>query len=123
MLADEDMSAVFHALASKVRRRMLDDVKATPGISVGELARGFDVSRIAVMKNLRVLEEADLVISRKVGRTRKLYFNAVPIQMIHDRWSTEYSAYWSSQVTQLKYAAEQRVADGKNNAGRKKNDK
>lgn len=114
------MSAVFHALASDVRRRMLDELKATPGITVGELARGFDVSRVAVIKNLRVLEDADLVLSRKVGRTRKLYFNAVPIQLIHDRWTTEYSAFWSSQATQIKFAAEQRAANDKKNKRRNK---
>lgn len=117
MLADNDMSAVFHALASEVRRSMLDKLKAAPGITVGELAKEFDVSRIAVMKNLRVLEDADLVVSRKVGRTRKLYFNAVPIQLIHDRWTTEYSAFWSGQVTRIKFAAEQRTADDKKRTG------
>ena len=122
MLADDDMSAVFHALASEVRRRMLDVLKRSPGITVGELAKGFDVSRVAVIKNLRVLEDADLVISRKVGRTRKLYFNAVPIQLIHDRWTTEYSAFWSTQVTGLKFAAEQASADDKKKTGRNKND-
>ena len=119
MLADDDMSAVFQALASGTRRRMLDNVKAAPGITVGELAKGFDVSRIAVMKNLRVLDDADLVISRKIGRTRKLYFNAVPIQLIHDRWTTEYSAYWSSQLTQLKFAAEDRATDKNKKTGKK----
>ena len=109
MLTDTDMDAVFQALAHEGRRRMLDLVKASPGIAVGSLAGEFDVSRIAVMKHLRVLEEAGLIISEKDGRTRRLYFNAVPIQMIHDRWTTEYSAYWSGSLAQLKYAAEARA--------------
>ena len=88
---------------------MLDRLKERPGLGVGELAGGFDVSRIAVMKHLRVLEEAGLVVSQKDGRTRRLYFNAVPIQMIHDRWTSEFSAYWSGEVTQLKYRAEHRA--------------
>ena len=113
MLADTHMDAVFQALAHESRRRMLDLVKASPGMGVGALATEFDVSRIAVMKHLRVLEDAGLIMSEKDGRTRRLYFNAVPIQMIHDRWTTEYSAYWSSSLTQLKYAAEARADQDK----------
>ncbi len=113
MLSDTDMNAVFQALAHDSRRRMLDLVKASPGIAVGSLAGEFDVSRIAVMKHLRVLEDAGLVISEKDGRTRRLYLNAVPIQMIHDRWTTEYSAYWGNSLTQLKYAAEARAEQDK----------
>ncbi len=112
------MDAVFQALAHESRRRMLDLVKASPGMGVGTLASEFDVSRIAVMKHLRGLEDAGLIMSEKDGRTRRLYFNAVPIQMIHDRWTTEYSAYWSSSLTQLKYAAESRA-----NQDKKKRDK
>ena len=106
MFNDHDMDAVFHALANDNRRRMLDIVKDCPGIAVGAVATEFDVSRIAVMKHLAVLEQADLLVSEKDGRTRRLYFNAVPIQMIYDRWTTEYSAYWSGQLTRLKYLAE-----------------
>jgi predicted transcriptional regulator len=49
------------------------------------------VTRIAVIHQIRILEEAQLLVSRKEGRKRRLYFNAVPIQMIHDRWTTEFS--------------------------------
>jgi len=109
MLNDSYMDAVFQALAHESRRRMLDTVKECPGIGVGALASEFDVSRIAVMKHLRVLEQAGLLVSEKDGRTRRLYFNAVPIQMIHDRWTTEYSAYWSGSLTRIKYLAETRM--------------
>ena len=108
MFDDRDMDAVLQALGNESRRRMLDIVKGEPGIGVGLLAARFDVSRIAVMKHLAVLEKANLVISEKDGRTRRLYFNAAPIQMIHDRWTTEYSAYWAGQLTQIKYRAEAR---------------
>jgi predicted transcriptional regulator len=108
MISDRDMDAVFQALAHESRRRMLDMVKNEPGIGVGALAGEFDVSRIAVMKHLTVLEDANLIISQKDGRTRKLYFNAAPIQMIHDRWTSEYSAYWAGQMTRIKYLAEAR---------------
>jgi len=106
MLDNHDMDAVFQALAHESRRRVLDLVKESPGISVGALASEFDVSRIAVMKHLAVLEQAGLLISEKDGRTRRLYFNAVPIQMIHDRWTTEYSALWSGNLTRIKCLAE-----------------
>ncbi len=108
MLKAKDMDTVFQALAHESRRRMLDIVKEEPGIGVGALAGEFDVSRIAVMKHLAVLEDANLIISQKDGRTRKLYFNAAPIQMIHDRWTTEYSAYWAGYMTRIKYLAEAR---------------
>lgn len=122
MLDNRDMDAVFQALAHESRRRMLDIVKEEPGIGVGALATEFDVSRIAVMKHLAVLEDADLIISEKDGRVRKLYFNAAPIQMIHDRWTTEYSAYWAGQLTRIKYLAEarQEESDKKPKKGNKK---
>ena len=111
MLDDHDMDAVFQALGNVSRRRMLDIVKQRPGIAVGALASEFDVSRIAVMKHLAVLEGAGLVVYDNDGRARRLYFNAVPIQMIHERWTTEYSAYWAGQVTRIKYIAETRHRD------------
>ncbi len=102
------MDNVFAALASQPRRRILDIVKTMPGCSVNDVCKYFDISRIAVMKHLRVLEEANLIVSRKVGRTRELFFNAVPIQMVYDRWTTEYSALWSRGATRLKYKLESR---------------
>ena len=107
----DSMDAVFQALGNAQRRRMLDFVKNHPGCSVGEVAAGFDVSRIAVMRHLTVLEEAGLLISQKRGRVRHLYMNVVPIQMIHDRWSSEYSALWAGKLLDIKYRAEQRAAD------------
>ena len=119
MLDDRDMDAVFHALGHESRRRMLDIIKEEPGISVGALAGDFDVSRIAVMKHLTVLEDAGLIVSEKDGRTRRLYFNAAPIQMIHDRWTSEYSAYWAGQMTRIKYLAEARHEEDAEKKGKK----
>ena len=85
---------------------MLDVVKKAPGCSLGELCGHFDMSRIGVMKHLQVLVDAKLVLSRKRGRTRELFFNAAPIQQIHDRWSDEYSAFWTTQAVDLKYRVE-----------------
>jgi DNA-binding transcriptional ArsR family regulator len=106
MNAIADMAAVFDALGSATRRRILDLVKADPGCTVGELAGHFDTTRIAVMHHLRQLEECDLVVSRKDGRTRRLYHNPVPIQLIYDRWTTEYGGFWASKMADVKYAVE-----------------
>lgn len=119
MLDDHDMDALFQALGNANRRRMLDLVKGKPGITVGALAKEFDVSRIAVMKHLTVLEDANLVISEKAGRVRKLYFNAVPIQTIHERWTSEYSAWWAREVTRIKFLAEARH-EGPGQGGKKR---
>jgi DNA-binding transcriptional ArsR family regulator len=112
----DPMDSVFRALAHPNRRRILDILKEQAGASVTDVCGYFETSRIAVMKHLRILEEAALVTSVKEGRTRQLYFNAVPIQMIHDRWSTEYSALWAAQLTRLKY----KVESGRKTKARKK---
>lgn len=103
---DASLDAVFAALANETRRRILDLVKDAPGCSVAHVAGFFPVSRITVMKHLRALEAATLIVSQKEGRTRRLYFNCVPIQLIHDRWTTQYSALWASELTRLKYRLE-----------------
>lgn len=112
----DDMGPVFDALGSSTRRRILDIVKNDPGCSVGEVAAHFDTSRIAVMHQLRVLEEADLVISRKDGRRRRLFHNPVPIQLVYDRWTTEYSGLWAGRMVDVKYKVEQ--AQGGDDHGR-----
>jgi DNA-binding transcriptional ArsR family regulator len=105
---NESMDPVFQALAHASRRKILDLLKAAPGATVCEVAGHFEESRINVMKHLRILETAGLVVSEKKGRTRRLYFNAVPIQLIYDRWTSEYSALWASRLTRIKYQIESR---------------
>ena len=106
MITNGDMDLVFHALAHQTRRRILDLVRDQPGQGVGELAKAFDVSRIAIMNHLKVLEEAGLLVSQKDGRTRRLYLNAMPIQAIHERWIDTYSGYWADRLSFIKQAAE-----------------
>lgn len=106
MFTDQDMSAVFSALSHESRRQILDILKAEPGLPVGELASRFDVSRIAVMNHITVLEQAGLVISEKEGRLRRLWLNAAPLQMIQDRWLGEHTGHFARRVTGLKFAAE-----------------
>ncbi len=105
-MRDEELDDVFQALAHRSRREILDILKSEPGTSVGNVCRHFETSRIAVLKHLRVLEGCGLVVSVKEGRTKRLYFNAVPIQLIHERWTTEYSELWASRLTALKYRVE-----------------
>ena len=100
------MDAVFQALGNATRRSILDLVRATPGCNVNSICAHFKTSRIAVMKHLRVLEEALLLHSEKRGRDRRWYFNPVPIQLIYDRWTSEYSAYWASILADVKYNVE-----------------
>lgn len=85
---------------------MLDVIKEIPGCSVNDVVKYFSMSRIGVMKHLRLLEDAGLIVSRKTGRVRELYFNAAPIQMVYDRWTTEYAAFWASKAMDLKYQLE-----------------
>lgn len=97
---------VFKALADPNRRRVLDLVKARPGLTVSQLTGSFDFTRYALMKHLRVLEAAGLIVPRRAGRKKELYLNAIPIQTIYDRWISKFSALWASSLTNLKYRLE-----------------
>ncbi len=105
-MTPESMDLVFHALAKRARRKLLDLIKERPGSSVNDLCAEFEVSRIAVMKHLRVLEESQLIVVRKNGRRREIYFNVVPIQLIYDRWTSEFSSFWASKAVDLKFFLE-----------------
>lgn len=114
---DDDADNVFHALAHADRRRILDIVRAEPGMQMGALAAKFTLSRIAVHKHVQVLEAADLLVSERQGRTRKLYFNLVPIQKIYERWTDQYSAAWAAGLTRFARRAEKQA--GKHGRARK----
>jgi predicted transcriptional regulator len=103
----DEMDAVFAALSSEPRRRILDILKKEPGCNVNRVCEFFDeMGRVAVMKHIDALENANLLVSEKTGRERLLYFNPVPIHMIYDRWTTEFSAYWAGQLARIKYRLE-----------------
>ena len=108
-MTDERLDRLFSALAHPSRRRMLDLLVECPGMSVTALASHFDTSRIAVLKHVRTLEEAELVVSKKEGRVRHLFFNVVPIQLVHDRWTTRYSAFWAGRMADVKARVESRA--------------
>jgi DNA-binding transcriptional ArsR family regulator len=102
------LDATFFALASDLRRRMLDLLKREGGCNVNAVCEHFagEIGRFAVMKHLAALERGGLVDSVREGRERRLWFDATPIQLIHERWTTEFSAYWAARLTRLKYRAE-----------------
>src|SRR4051812_38139349 len=97
---------VFRALADPSRRRLLDLLFARDGRTLTELESELPMTRFGVMKHLRVLEEAGLITTRKVGRERLHYLNPVPIQFISDRWINKYSAVRASALADLKIALE-----------------
>lgn len=105
---DELLDATFFALASDLRRRILDLLKHEPGCNVNRVCEYFagEVSRFAVMKHLSMLERGGLLVSQRHGRERRLWFDVTPIQLIHERWTTEFSSYWAARLTRLKYDAE-----------------
>jgi DNA-binding transcriptional ArsR family regulator len=103
MSGDDDMDALFKALGDRTRRAILDHLKTDGPLTVGELANRFgEMSRIGVMKHLKALEEAGLLRSQRSGRQRKLFLNAVPLQRIVDRWTSEYGAIWARGLVRLK---------------------
>ncbi len=115
---EDAMDRTFKALASRERRKILDLVTASPGCCVGDVCAHFDMSRIGVMKHLKILAAAQLIRAEKQGRKRCLWMNSVPIQLIYDRWTTEYSSIWAGRLTRFKYAMEasaqqEETSDGK----------
>jgi DNA-binding transcriptional ArsR family regulator len=88
---DDGDDVVFKALASATRRRMLDRLRAS-SCTTGELCAAFaDLDRTTVLQHLRVLEAAELVTGRKIGRERHLALAPLPIKRIFDRWIGEYT--------------------------------
>jgi DNA-binding transcriptional ArsR family regulator len=100
--ARDRLEPVWRALASPVRRAVLDLLRDGPR-TTGQIAAEFpELSRFAVMQHLRVLEEADLVVPRREGRQRFNYLNPVPIQQIYDRWVARYLQPWTEALVRLK---------------------
>ncbi|MCA9277731.1 MAG: helix-turn-helix transcriptional regulator [Phycisphaeraceae bacterium] len=101
-----EIDAVFAAFAHPVRRRILDLLQTSPGMTVKAVSSHFDISRIAVMKHITTLENANLVLSEPHGRERRLFFNVVPIQMIYDRWTDQYSQFWAGHLADIQFRVE-----------------
>ena len=101
---DQDM--VFKALADSSRRFLLDLLYKRDGQTLGELEGELEMSRFGVMKHLKVLEEAGLVITRREGREKLHFLNAIPIRQIHDRWIDKYREHHVSALVDLKKSLE-----------------
>src|SRR5438270_96862 len=101
------MDDVFKALADPTRRSLLDALYERDGQTLGELEARCDMTRFGVMKHLRVLEEAHVVLVERRGREKLHYLNPVPIRLIHDRWVSKFAAPWTAALTELKRELEQ----------------
>ena len=95
-------NGVFRALADPSRRLLLDLLFERDGRTLSELESELAMTRFGVMKHLKVLEEADLVVTRRSGREKHHFLNPVPIRMIHDRWIDKYTERNVSALLELK---------------------
>ena len=101
-----DDDRVFKALADPTRRFLLDRLFARDGSTLTELEAELEMTRFGVMKHLRVLEKAGLIVTRRSGREKLHYLNAVPIRLIHDRWIDKYTVRQVSALAHLKATLE-----------------
>src|ERR671936_2386082 len=102
-----DNDRVFKALADPTRRLLLDRLFERDGRSLGELESQLEMTRFGVMKHLRVLEDARLVVTRRSGREKLHFLNPVPIRLIHDRWIDKYTERRVSALADLKNELEE----------------
>jgi len=93
---------VFKALADPTRRSLLDELYRQDGQTLGALESRFEITRFGVMKHLRQLEEAGLVVTRRQGRQKLHFLNPVPIRLVHDRWVSKYAEPWAAALSELK---------------------
>src|SRR5436189_4749867 len=101
------MDAVFRALADPTRRKLLDKLFAEDGQTLTALEKRLPMTRFGVMKHLRVLEEANLVTTRRRGREKLHFLNPVPIRLVYERWVSKYAQPWVSGLTALKRELEE----------------
>jgi uncharacterized protein YndB with AHSA1/START domain/DNA-binding transcriptional ArsR family regulator len=105
------MDAVFRALADPTRRGLLDQLFKRDGQTLGALERRLAMTRFGVMKHLRVLEQAGLVVTRRRGREKLHFLNAVPIRRIHDRWIDKYTEPLAAMLSGLKKDIEESLME------------
>jgi uncharacterized protein YndB with AHSA1/START domain len=102
---------VFKALADPTRRSLLDALFERDGQSLSALERRLPMTRFGVMKHLRVLEEAGLVVTRRPGREKLHFLNPVPIRLVHDRWVSKYAEPWAATLSDLKHELETKTME------------
>jgi len=105
------MDDVFRALADPTRRSLLDELFTDDGQTLSALEARLPMTRFGVMKHLKVLEEAGLVVTRKRGREKLHFLNPVPIRLVHDRWVSKYAEPWAAALTGLKSHLEDRTME------------
>jgi uncharacterized protein YndB with AHSA1/START domain len=96
------MDEVFRALADPTRRSLLDELFRQDGQTLSALEERFPMTRFGVMKHLKQLEEAGLVVTRRRGREKLHFLNPVPIRLVHDRWVSKYAEPWAASLSDLK---------------------
>ena len=105
------MDDVFKALSDPTRRSLLDELYKEDGQTLSMLQARLPMTRFGVMKHLKQLEEAGLVVSKRRGREKLHFLNAVPIRLIHDRWVSKYAAPWAAALSGLKHELENRTME------------
>lgn len=103
-MIDEDL--VFKALADRSRRFLLDLLHRRDGQTLTELESELEMTRFGVMKHLKLLEESGLILTRREGREKRHFLNAIPIRQIHDRWIDKYKEHQVSALVDLKNSLE-----------------
>jgi uncharacterized protein YndB with AHSA1/START domain len=105
------MDDVFKALADPTRRGLLDELFKADGQTLSALEGRLPMTRFGVMKHLRVLEEAGLVVTRRRGREKLHFLNVIPIRLVHDRWVSKYAEPWAAGLSDLKRRLEDRTME------------
>ena len=100
------MDDVFRAMADPTRRALLDELFRQDGQTLSALEARFAMTRFGVMKHLKLLEEAGLVLTRRRGREKLHFLNPVPIRLVHDRWVSKYAEPWAASLSDLKTTLE-----------------
>jgi len=100
------MDEVFKALADPTRRALLDELFRADGQTLGALEARFEMTRFGVMKHLKQLEDAGLVVTKRHGREKLHFLNPVPIRLVHDRWVSKYAEGWVAGLSDLKHDLE-----------------
>ena len=103
------MDEVFRALAAPTRRNLLDELFRQDGQTLSALQQRLPMTRFGVMKHLKLLEEAGLVVTRWQGREKLQFLNPIPIRLVHDRWVSQYTEPWVGALTGLKHTLEDKT--------------
>jgi uncharacterized protein YndB with AHSA1/START domain len=105
------VDAIFRALADPTRRSLLDELFKHDGQTLSALERRLPMTRFGVMKHLKVLEQAGLLVTRRRGREKLHFLNPVPIRLVHDRWVSKYAEPWAAALSQLKHYIEENLME------------